>query len=123
MFYNETGQCTAALVDGKMLFPDTPFTVTTGQWSSTQKGFIYGSKGLNRFSGRVYGNADGRIFTLQGIGGKGWLFSGRNAMMESTEKKETGRRTTMEDRTLLDFLAQAEKLKCTESNVIKLNQI
>lgn len=61
VFYNETGQCTAALVDGKMLFPDTPFTVTTGQWSSTQKGFIYGSKGLNRFSGRVYGNADGTV--------------------------------------------------------------
>ena len=33
-------------------------------------------------------------------------------MMESAEKKEIGRRTTMEDRTLLDFLAQAEKLKC-----------
>lgn len=61
VFYNETGQCTAALVDGKMLFPDTPFTVTTGQWSSTQKGFIYGSKGLNRFSGRVYGNTDGTV--------------------------------------------------------------
>lgn len=61
VFYNETGQCTAALVDGKMLFPDTPFTVTTGQWSSTQKGFIYGSKGLNRFSGRVYGNVDGTV--------------------------------------------------------------
>ena len=58
VFYNETGQCTAAIVDGKMLFPDNPFTVTTGQWSSTQKGFIYGSKGLNRFSGRVYGNTD-----------------------------------------------------------------
>ena len=39
VFYNETGQCTAAIVDGKMLFPDNPFTVTTGQWSSTQKGF------------------------------------------------------------------------------------
>lgn len=61
VFYNEAGQCTAALVDGKMLFPDNPFTVTTGQWSSTQKGFIYGSKGLNRFSGRVYGNTDGTI--------------------------------------------------------------
>lgn len=61
VFYNETGQCTAVIVDGKMLFPDTPFTVTTGQWSSTQKGFIYGSKGLNRFSGRVYGNADGTV--------------------------------------------------------------
>lgn len=61
MFYNETGQCTAAIVDGKMLFPDTPFTVTTGQWSSTQKGFIYGSKGMNRFNGRVYGNTDGTI--------------------------------------------------------------
>ncbi len=61
VFYNETGQCTAALVDGKMLFPDTPFTVTIGQWSSTQKGFIYGSKGLNRFSGRVYGNTDGTV--------------------------------------------------------------
>lgn len=61
VFYNETGQCTAAIVDGKMLFPDTPFTVTTGQWSSTQKGFIYGSKGLNRFSGRVYGNTDGTV--------------------------------------------------------------
>lgn len=61
VFYNETGQCTAALVDGKMLFPNTPFTVTTGQWSSTQKGFIYGSKGMNRFSGRVYGNADGTV--------------------------------------------------------------
>lgn len=61
VFYNETGQCTAALVDGKILFPDTPFTVTTGQWSSTQKGFIYGSKGLNRFSGRVYGNTDGTV--------------------------------------------------------------
>lgn len=60
-FYNETGQCTAAIVDGKMLFPDTPFTVTTGQWSSTQKGFIYGSKGMNRFNGRVYGNTDGTI--------------------------------------------------------------
>ena len=33
-------------------------------------------------------------------------------MMKSAEKKETGRRTTMEDRTLLDFLARAEKLKC-----------
>lgn len=61
VFYNETGQCTAAIVDGKMLFPDNPFTVTTGQWSSTQKGFIYGSKGLNRFSGRVYGNTDGTV--------------------------------------------------------------
>lgn len=61
VFYNETGQCTAAIVDGKMLFPDNPFTVTTGQWSSTQKGFIYGSKGLNRFNGRVYGNADGTV--------------------------------------------------------------
>lgn len=61
VFYNETGQCTATLVDGKMLFLDTPFTVTTGQWSSTQKGFIYGSKGLNRFSGRVYGNVDGTV--------------------------------------------------------------
>lgn len=61
VFYNETGQCTAAIVDGKMLFPDNPFTVTTGQWSSTQKGFIYGSKGMNRFSGRVYGNADGTV--------------------------------------------------------------
>lgn len=61
VFYNKAGQCTAALVDGKMLFPDNPFTVTTGQWSSTQKGFIYGSKGLNRFSGRVYGNTDGTI--------------------------------------------------------------
>ena len=61
VFYNETGQCTAALVDGKMLFPDTPFTVTTGQWSSTQKGFIYGSKGMNRFSGRVYGKTDGTV--------------------------------------------------------------
>lgn len=61
VFYNETGQCTAAIVSGKMLFPDNPFTVTTGQWSSTQKGFIYGSKGLNRFSGRVYGNADGTV--------------------------------------------------------------
>lgn len=60
-FYNETGQCTAAIVSGKMLFPDNPFTVTTGQWSSTQKGFIYGSKGLNRFSGRVYGNTDGTV--------------------------------------------------------------
>lgn len=61
VFYNETGQCTAAIVSGKMLFPDNPFTVTTGQWSSTQKGFIYGSKGLNRFSGRVYGNTDGTV--------------------------------------------------------------
>lgn len=61
VFYNETGQCTAAIVDGKMLFPDNPFTVTTGQWSSTQKGFIYGSKGLNRFNGRVYGNTDGTV--------------------------------------------------------------
>ena len=61
VFYNETGQCTAAIVDGKMLFPANPFTVTTGQWSSTQKGFIYGSKGMNRFSGRVYGNADGTV--------------------------------------------------------------
>lgn len=61
VFYNETGQCTAAIVDGKMLFPDNPFTVTTGQWSSTQKGFIYSSKGLNRFSGRVYGNTDGTV--------------------------------------------------------------
>ena len=61
VFYNETGQCTVAIVDGKMLFPDNPFTVTTGQWSSTQKGFIYGSKGLNRFSGRVYGNTDGTV--------------------------------------------------------------
>lgn len=61
VFYNETGQCTAVIVDGKMLFPDNPFTVTTGQWSSTQKGFIYGSKGLNRFSGRVYGNTDGTV--------------------------------------------------------------
>lgn len=60
-FYNETGQCTAAIVDGKMLFPDTPFKVVTGQWSSTQKGFIYGSKGINRFNGRVYGNTDGTI--------------------------------------------------------------
>lgn len=61
VFYNETGQCTTAIVDGKMLFPDNPFTVTTGQWSSTQKGFIYGSKGLNRFNGRVYGNTDGTV--------------------------------------------------------------
>lgn len=61
VFYNETGQCTAAIVDGKMLFSDNPFTVTTGQWSSTQKGFIYSSKGLNRFSGRVYGNTDGTV--------------------------------------------------------------
>lgn len=61
VFYNETGQCTAAIVSGKMLFPDNPFTVTTGQWSSTQKGFIYGSKGLNRFNGRVYGNTDGTV--------------------------------------------------------------
>lgn len=61
VFYNETGQCTAAIVSGKMFFPDNPFTVTTGQWSSTQKGFIYGSKGLNRFSGRVYGNTDGTV--------------------------------------------------------------
>lgn len=72
VFYNETGQCTAAIVDGKMLFPDNPFTVTTGQWSSTQKGFIYGSKGLNRFSGRVYGNTDGTVkfdYTTESFGG------------------------------------------------------
>lgn len=72
MFYNEAGQCTAAIVDGKMLFPDTPFAVTTGQWSSTQKGFIYGSKGMNRFNGRVYGNTDGTIkfeYTTESFGG------------------------------------------------------
>lgn len=61
IFYNESGQCTSAMIDGKILFPDEPFTITAGKWSTTQKGFIYGSKGMNRFNGRVYGNTDGTI--------------------------------------------------------------
>lgn len=60
-FYNESGQCTSAMIDGKILFPDKAFIITAGKWSATQKGFIYGSKGMNRFSGRVYGNTDGTI--------------------------------------------------------------
>lgn len=61
VFYNESGQCTSAIVDGKILFPDEPFTIAVGKWSDTQKGFIYGSKGMNRFNGRVYGNTDGTV--------------------------------------------------------------
>lgn len=61
VFYDESGNCTSAMIDGKILFPDEPFAIIAGEWSDYQKGFIYGSKGMNRFNGRVYGNTDGTV--------------------------------------------------------------